>query len=783
MRPSRPHHTPPFVRLAAIAAVILLAQPASAVDWPLRVSANGRHLVGADGRPFPYLADTAWGVFQWATLDDVRRYLTTRAGQGFSVVFAPLVFSKEASPIAGDAYRVPFVGGSLTRPNGAYFDRCRTVVAEAASRGLTMCIMPIWHTAWKDDLRAMTEAQVREYGRWVGARFAAYDNIIWCMGGDWAPTDTLDRNIVRWMAEGVTSGYPDPLLTFHPLGDRRSSTWFHSAPWLDYNMFQEKNPGSSDQYMIARLDYALTPARPTVQGEFGYEYYIDGQRWPMIDDRLIRRSCWWSFLSGAMGYTYGRRGVWQFNAQSQFSYAFEGPWDSLLDSPGARHVGHFSAFLRGRPWHRLAPDLTGTFATGGVDSGLSRTTAALADDGGFGVAYFPSTKTTTFDLRRITAGTSVDAQWLDPASGVSHRVSGAPFAKGSRAFTAPGANAAGDADWVLILTGTSGGVNQPPTAALTSPASSTYTAPATIALAATASDPEGRLARVEFWSGTTRIGTDTSAPYAFSWASVAAGTHQVVARAIDDVGAVGTSAAITITVTAPSQSPYGGIRPGIPGRIQAEHYDVGGEGVAYHDAGATNQGNVLRSDGVDLQATSGGHCVAWTTDGEWLEYSVDVATSGSYRLSLRVASASTGTAGAVTLAADGQVVAGPIALPKTGGWQAWTTVDGGIIPLAAGRRVLRLAIPDGGFNLDWFELVPEEPASFGMRVEVPPTAPPAAGAAGAAAHADLGARAEGIVATIRAAGARGPAMASWIHARMGRSSIAREGGDGGLAGS
>jgi hypothetical protein len=56
--------------------------------------------------------------------------------------------------------------------------------------------------------------------------------------------------------------------------------------------------------------------------------------------------------------------------------------------------------------------------------------------------------------------------------------------------------------------------NRPPTVSLTSPANgATFTAPATIALAATASDPDSNLARVEFMSGTTRLATDTTAPY------------------------------------------------------------------------------------------------------------------------------------------------------------------------------------------------------------------------------------------------------------------------------
>ncbi len=95
----------------------------------------------------------------------------------------------------------------------------------------------------------------------------------------------------------------------------------------------------------------------------------------------------------------------------------------------------------------------------------------------------------------------------------------------------------------------SGTSNQPPTVTLTSPTNNTiYTAPATVALAATASDPDGTIAKVEFYQGTTLLGTSTTAPYFFSWTNVAAGTYSISAKAYDNIGATTTSTAITIVV-------------------------------------------------------------------------------------------------------------------------------------------------------------------------------------------------------------------------------------------
>lgn len=72
-------------------------------------------------------------------------------------------------------------------------------------------------------------------------------------------------------------------------------------------------------------------------------------------------------------------------------------------------------------------------------------------------------------------------------------------------------------------------------------------------------------------------------------------------------------------VLAHAQTPYGGTARAIPGRIEAEHYDVGGEGVAYHDSDTTNSGGQFRTDGVDLATctdTSCGYNLTGTVTGE-----------------------------------------------------------------------------------------------------------------------------------------------------------------------
>ncbi|HNY03240.1 MAG TPA: glycoside hydrolase family 88 protein, partial [Bacteroidales bacterium] len=93
---------------------------------------------------------------------------------------------------------------------------------------------------------------------------------------------------------------------------------------------------------------------------------------------------------------------------------------------------------------------------------------------------------------------------------------------------------------------------QPPTVQITSPAQGTsVTAPATITIGATAADPDGSVAKVEFYQGTTLLGADTEAPFSFTWLGVPSGVYSLTAKATDNLGLTTTSSPVTVTVNDP----------------------------------------------------------------------------------------------------------------------------------------------------------------------------------------------------------------------------------------
>ncbi len=168
------------------------------------------------------------------------------------------------------------------------------------------------------------------------------------------------------------------------------------------------------------------------------------------------------------------------------------------------------------------------------------------------------------------------------------------------------------------------------------------------------------------------------------------------------------------------QAPYGGSAHAIPGTIEAEDFDEGGEGVAYHDGEPANQGGQYRtSEGVDIEAGGGGYHVGWLGAGEWLEYAVDVAATGTYAVELRLASAMDG--GSFHLELDGVPITAVTAAPNTGGWQSWQALTISGAALTSGAHVLRLAVDAGPFNVDRMSFAATSTASP-PEAEAPATA-------------------------------------------------------------
>lgn len=153
------------------------------------------------------------------------------------------------------------------------------------------------------------------------------------------------------------------------------------------------------------------------------------------------------------------------------------------------------------------------------------------------------------------------------------------------------------------------------------------------------------------------------------------------------------------------QSPYGGKPAEIPGKIEAENFDLGSKNIAYSDTSYDNSGDAkdYRKDcDVDVEKCGeGGYNLGYLSPAEWLKYTVDVKKDGKYSINIRTASME--NVGKIHIQFNEKVLTDTIDLPPTGDWQTWktTTVKG--VDLKKGVHEMKLVIEEGEFNLNYFE--------------------------------------------------------------------------------
>ncbi|PYI86128.1 MAG: hypothetical protein DME26_09640, partial [Verrucomicrobia bacterium] len=241
--------------------------------------------------------------------------------------------------------------------------------------------------------------------------------------------------------------------------------------------------------------------------------------------------------------------------------------------------------------------------------------------------------------------------------------------------------------------------NNPPTVSLTAPPDrATFAVAENITLSANAADLDGSISKVDFFANGFSLGTSTIPPYGIAWTNPAAGNYLLTARATDNIGNATVSPVRTIKVIN-GEAPFTGLPQTVPGTIQAEDFDGGGEGVAYHDGDTSNNGGKYRNTAVDIESTSdigGGYNVGWTGAGEWLKYSINAVVDGVYTLQARIASS--GSAGTFHIEFDGVDKTGSLTSPDSGGWQSWWTLTKTAIGLRAGPHVMRLVMDTYGAN-------------------------------------------------------------------------------------
>lgn len=256
----------------------------------------------------------------------------------------------------------------------------------------------------------------------------------------------------------------------------------------------------------------------------------------------------------------------------------------------------------------------------------------------------------------------------------------------------------------LVTTGIS---NMAPTAI--AGADKTITLPvSSISLTGSGTDQDGTISGFQWTqqSGPSTATMSAATTPVLNLSGLVAGSYVFRLKVTDNGGLSGTDdVAVTVINVASiiGSSAYGGTPRAIPGTIQLEDFDNGGTVSAYNDMSAGNEGGEYRvNESVDLSYSTKerSHFIGWTQAGEWTKYSVNISTTRSYTLKMRVASLGTGKK--VRIEIDGATIA-TVTIPNTGGYDNWATVTVSGINLTAGLKSLRVYNLSGGQNINFIK--------------------------------------------------------------------------------
>lgn len=438
-----------------------------------------------NGAPRLVWGDAAWGltgnVGRWSSgawQTDYDTYFATRAGQGFTVIYAKPMGSAQSGNIDNNGGQydgtMPFQGGAGANPStgltATYWARIDYMFAKAASLGITIFMNAIGYDSdfngGPGPLAGKTATEFQAYGAALGARYAATGNLIWVVADDYF--GSADTKISSFLTGLRGAGDTHPV-TIENMAESTSRKTLDTSPgtlaWgtanAQYNWVYSYNV----IYRGIEQAYAESSPIPVLAGD-GYFYqgsttYAGGTSFAF--DRCFRQEAWWALSSGARGKVHGDESVWQF--QSVALAAAANHWWHANES--ANIVAAFTA-LTG--WHLLLPDTGSVLVTAGRGTRASAfvsgggggqyepantdayVTASVTATGSLAVIYLSHGTTITIDESQVGGAGNYTARRMDPDSGTLTTLTpGTTYNSASW-----GNNGKGDPDWVLVLAAAGG---------------------------------------------------------------------------------------------------------------------------------------------------------------------------------------------------------------------------------------------------------------------------------------------------------------------------------------
>lgn len=419
--------------------------------YPIKLSKYNRYLTDQKNRPFFWLGDAAWSLIAQLSRTDVNYYLDNRAQKGFTVILVNLIEHKFSDNAPSNYYNQrPFLGKPFITPNKKYFSEADYVIRAAAQRGIIVLLCPLYlgwdfgDEGWGKEVKEASKSDLYKWGQFVGNRYSAYDNIVWCIGGDTDPS--IERDKIMACVKGISDKDKRHLFTAHNNQDEFAISPWEKEGWIDINNVYSY---SKTLYEWYRKAYDKVPLMPYFLIESVYENEHN------VMPQYLRSELYQSLLCGGMGGVFGNCPVWNFGSNAEKFCALT-DWKPELDHPGSINMNYMQRLFRSRPWFLLVPDFNHQVMIKGYGQWGSEhyVTTAYASNGATIISYLPVQSRVMIDVQKISDREAV-CWWYNPRSGDAAKIGTFPTS-GSLEFIPPSVG-----DWVLVIDGASRGFAPP----------------------------------------------------------------------------------------------------------------------------------------------------------------------------------------------------------------------------------------------------------------------------------------------------------------------------------
>jgi len=387
------------------------------------------------------------------TTADMDTFFDDRGTRGCNVVNGPIMINLLDSITAVNG---PISSTSpYTMRTQFFIDKVDPFVQKATAKGMTIFFPLCWGPNCKRDMME-SAVNARTYANFVVSRYASYANIIWVIAGEYtkmadnAPSyvtqsDVMDANelaiLDALIAGTMANKHVDSLVVLHPDGwksttdtDRHPARSLHNEYWNSFHVLQSAR-NNNENIIDTVYDTALSPTKPSLQAEIGYEEA------GVTDPWHVRLGAWSSRLSGSAGFTYGHSIIWQFDTG----------WASHLGAAGADDIfTNFKAFWDEHQSETLIESRSWLTGDRGSSAYLTDTyeVAMRSADSTKLIVYAPQGANINVITNNISG--TVRSRWYDPRLGTYTLISDNETKSADVTFD-PSGSPGVDNDWVLVL--------------------------------------------------------------------------------------------------------------------------------------------------------------------------------------------------------------------------------------------------------------------------------------------------------------------------------------------